>query len=244
VNLDIGNAIIRGRLATGPKGTISIGPNGSVGSRAWVDGGNKGLQPGYFTDDMNVSFPPVGTPFSSGYFAPGSGNWNGTNYDYLLSGGKYLSSSFSASSGTVMVSGDNVWWCTGDFKLSGNAQIIIAPGASLKLYVGQTTGSGVSADISGNGVVNSTGQATNFIYYGLSSNTDLKYSGNAAFVGAVYAPNAAFTMGGGGNNTYDFVGASVTSTATLNGHFNFHYDEALGRFGPSRGYIIASWNEI
>lgn len=51
-------------------------------------------------------------------------------------------------------------------------------------------------------------------------------------------------MGGGGGNTYDFVGASVSSTVLMNGHFNFHYDEALGRIGPRRGYIITGWNEV
>jgi hypothetical protein len=30
----------------------------------------------------------------------------------------------------------------------------------------------------------------------------------------------------------------------MNGHLNFHYDEALGKRGPSRGFIITSWNEI
>jgi len=245
VNLDIGNANIHGRLATGPRGTISIGPNGSVGSHAWVNGGNKGLQPGYFTDDMNVSFAPVGAPFSTGYFTPSAGTVGGTNYDLVLGTGSYLSSTVGLSSEQkVLVNGHAVWWCKGNFSLSGKAAVIIAPGASLKLYVGQTTGSGVSADLSGNGVVNATGYSTNFIYYGLPSNTSLKFAGNAAFVGAVYAPNAAFNLGGGGNNTYDFVGASVTGTVTMNGHFNFHYDEALGRFGPSRGFIIASWNEI
>ena len=60
----------------------------------------------------------------------------------------------------------------------------------------------------------------------------------------IYAPNAAFTLNGGGNNAIDFVGASVSSTVTMNGHFNFHYDEALGRIGARRGYIITGWGEL
>ena len=31
---------------------------------------------------------------------------------------------------------------------------------------------------------------------------------------------------------------------TLNGHFNFHYDEALQQNGPSRGFVVTSWNEM
>jgi hypothetical protein len=121
--------------------------------------------------------------------------------------------------------------------MAGQSLITLAPGASLKLYVG---GSGA---IGGNGIVN-PGSALDFIYYGLPSNTSLSFSGNAAFTGVIYAPNAAFTMNGGGSSTYDFVGASITKTVTMNGHFNFHYDEALSKYGPSRGFVVTSWNEM
>lgn len=47
-----------------------------------------------------------------------------------------------------------------------------------------------------------------------------------------------------GNDIIDFIGASVSKTVRMNGHFNFHYDEALGNLGMGRGYIIDSWNEI
>jgi hypothetical protein len=40
------------------------------------------------------------------------------------------------------------------------------------------------------------------------------------------------------------VGASVTQSVQMNGHFNFHYDEALGALGPKTSYTITSWNEI
>jgi hypothetical protein len=59
----------------------------------------------------------------------------------------------------------------------------------------------------------------------------------------IYAPDAAFSLGGGGNNNYDFVGGSVTKTVSINGHFNFHYDECL-KNGPAREYVITAWNEI
>jgi hypothetical protein len=139
----------------------------------------------------------------------------------------------------MYVSGSNtVLYVTGNFSMSGGAQITLGPGATLKLYVAGSSGS-----IGGNGVIN-PGWALNFIYYGLPSNTSLSFAGNAAFTGAIYAPNADFSLNGGGNNTYDFVGASVTKTATMNGHFNFHYDEALSKFGPMRGYVVTSWNEM
>jgi hypothetical protein len=42
----------------------------------------------------------------------------------------------------------------------------------------------------------------------------------------------------------DFTGAGIVKSATMNGHFNFHYDEALAKFGPDRGWFITSWNEM
>ena len=71
----------------------------------------------------------------------------------------------------------------------------------------------------------------------------MSFRGNAAFTGAIYAPQAAFSLGGGGNDAYDFVGASVTKTVKMNGHFNFHYDENLRRIGPSRGFLPTRWME-
>jgi hypothetical protein len=51
-------------------------------------------------------------------------------------------------------------------------------------------------------------------------------------------------MSGGGGTAYDFVGASITGTVIMNGHFNFHYDEALRTRGPIKGYVLTSWNEM
>jgi hypothetical protein len=240
-SLSVGNADIYGRVATGPGGSVSVGPNGGVGNLAWHGAGNHGIQPGYATDDMNVTFPDVQPPFSGGAFTPNSGSIGGTNYTYVLSGGNYQMSSLSMSGQQKMaVTGDSVLYVTGNASMSGQAQIIIGPTANLKLYVG-----GATASLGGNGIVNNSyGNSTNFFYYGLPSNTSLSFSGNAAFTGVIYAPGADFTLGGGGSTPYDFVGASVTKTVRMNGHFKFHYDEALGRIGPYRGYIVTGWNEV
>lgn len=114
--------------------------------------------------------------------------------------------------------------------------IIIAPGASLKLYVG-----GASTGLN---QVNTDGNAATFQYYGLPTNTDIKWGGNNAYVGTVYAPQASFTCGGGGNNTYDYQGACVVGSVNLNGHFNFHFDENLRRRGPVSAYVLSSWEEL
>ncbi|MEO5802947.1 MAG: hypothetical protein ABIR24_05420 [Verrucomicrobiota bacterium] len=158
-------------------------------------------------------------------------------YDYILDGGRYQ---LSALSGKVLVRGEASLYVTGDVSLTGNNdKIQINPGASLKMYVG-----GSDAKIGGLGVVNKSGYANNFHYYGLPTNTKLAFNGNGHFTGVVYAPQADFTLGGGGKDWKDFIGASISKTVKMNGHFNFHYDEALARKGPSRGYVITSWNEI
>ncbi len=245
-SLDVGNANLRGTIRTGPKGFPSIGPNGSVGNSAWVGGGNKGIQPGHFADDMNLTFPDVVLP-NVNFATPQVVNTNigGVNYKYYLTSGNWQIDELNDS---VYVDGDVTVYVppSGRLAISGNQQIYIAQNApfappthSMKLYVGDP-----SASIAGNGVVNSTGIARNFIYYGLPSNTTLSYSGNSAFVGAIYCPNAIFTLGGGGNNTYDFVGASVSYRVRMNGHYNFHYDEDLRKQGPARGYVATKWTEL
>jgi hypothetical protein len=235
-SISSGNANIYGHVSTGPGGSISTGPNGAVGSVAWVSNPlNAGkIQPGWSTDDMNVSFPEVQVPGIYPYFVPSgtplsitsSGNWKITGD---LSGSLVVKSNVQA-----------VLLITGNVSLNGiNHKIEIQSGGRLEMYV-----QGPSTDIKGQGVVNQTGNATNFFYYGLPSNTSISYGGNAAFKGAIYAPNADLTLNGGGNNVQDFVGASVTKTVKMNGHFNFHYDENLGRQGPARGYIVTNWFEI
>jgi hypothetical protein len=233
-SLNAGNADIWGRVATGPGGSVLIGPNGSVGSRAWHDAGNHGIQPGYNPDDMNLSFPDVQIPFTSGYAVPTG------NPLTIPSSGTWLISDDLTKSLVVKSNVQAIVLVTGNINLAGSTdKIEIQPGASLRLYM-----AGASASIKGQGIVNNSGNATNFYYFGLPANKSLALAGNAGFVGGIYAPNADFTLGGGGKDTQDFIGASVTGTVKMNGHFNFHYDENLARVGPDGRYIVASWNEI
>ncbi|MCX6902860.1 MAG: hypothetical protein NTW03_05175 [Verrucomicrobia bacterium] len=243
--VSIGNANVYGHVATGPKGTVATGANGGVGSFVWQNAGNHGVQPGWSRDDMNYNFFPVTAPFSGGS-APGSGWVGGTNYALVIGNGNYVNTSNLKFTGSerVYVFGNNAnWWCKAGLAMVGQGGIIIAPGATLNLYVGDTTGSGVSLSVAGQGII-SAGYATNCVVYGLPSCTSMSYSGNAAFTGAVYAPNADFTLGGGGSDTYDFVGAIVGNSLTMNGKFNIHYDESLSISFARRGYIVVSWNEI
>ncbi|MCL5096314.1 MAG: hypothetical protein M1608_02005 [Candidatus Omnitrophica bacterium] len=238
-SLNLGNANIWGHVATGPGGSVSVGPNGAVGDVEWQTTGQHGVKPGWSTDDMNVSFPDVAVPFTGGYSTPSRQQVGNAWVDHVISSsGNWL---LPGLSGSLLVRSNvnAVLLVTGDISISGKDYIQLESGSSLKLYM-----QGEDASIKGLGVVNTNANATNFFYYGLPGNTSLAISGNGQFTGVIYAPNADFTLSGGGNDTQDFTGASVTETVNMNGHFNFHYDENLGRLDNSRGYIVTSWNEI
>jgi len=232
----VGNADIKGHVATGPLGVVNVGSGGSVGDLAWVNAGTAGIEPGYQTDDENIEIFDVKEPFSGGYFTPVGAKVGNIRYDYFLPlDGNYKLSSFG---GKVLVTGNATLWVTDSVAFTGGDSIEIAPGASLKLYVSAAT-----ATIGGHGVINGDGSATSFAYYGLPTNTSLNMKANAAFTGTVYAPQADFHLGGGSSNPYDFNGACVVNTVKMNGHFHFHYDEALRKVSTGR-YVACSWNEV
>ena len=66
----------------------------------------------------------------------------------------------------------------------------------------------------------------------------------AALLALPIVAGSAFSMGGGGNNDFDFQGSCVVNTVDLNGHFSFHFDENLTRMGPPTGFSITSWREL
>jgi hypothetical protein len=102
---------------------------------------------------------------------------------------------------------------------------------------------GQSFTLSGGEVVEG-GAAASLSYYGTTNNTQVSFTGNTSFTGTLYAPQADLKMGGGGSSVYDCVGSIVARTITLNGHFNFHFDEALTKQGPYKGFVAVSWREM
>jgi hypothetical protein len=65
------NANIYGKLHTGPNGGYSMGPQGGVGTHTWQAAHGGGLQPGYFLQDANFTFPDTALPdTSTGYLTP------------------------------------------------------------------------------------------------------------------------------------------------------------------------------
>jgi hypothetical protein len=240
-SLNVANAKIYGKVSTGPGGSVAIGPQGAIGDIAFVDtpSNNGRIEQGYFTDDMNVDFAPVNLT-GSYIWTPVPGVIGGTNYSYVLGSDNYKLPSLTMNNSSMIVTGRaSLYVGPGDISISGNASIIIAPGASLSLYA-----NGLSTTLGGNGIVNLNASALAFSYYGMSNNVNVSIGGNGTFIGALYAPNAALTLNGGGAGDEDFSGAAIARTVTIKGHFKFHYDEALAFMGPPKGYVVTKWDEM
>lgn len=354
-SVSAGNANIYGRVATGPGGTLSLGPSGGVGTWAWQQA-NSGVQPDYFADDMNFTFPTVTLPYAVGLSPqqnvtltttnftygssssivttniypspvpetgvqtntsyttvatlpspapygtvtnilttstttsayPAAGTYLGTpekrgsnwrynritgrtytyptftftyatvaattnftttskTYDYVIQGGAanmapvdfYIS---TISSGNILVKGNARLVVAKNFSLGGigsKNQLVLDSDGKLEIFVG-----GTFCNLSGNGVVNPSGYAQNFILWCTDTVTSIAFSGNGQFCGVLVAPNADLRLNGGGSSNEDFIGAIIANSVTLNGHYSFHFDEALKSHRNNGRYIVKQWHEV
>lgn len=246
-SLNVGNAKIKGHVRTGPgDNTITIGPNGSVGDRFWVENGFKGIKDGWSATDFNVVFPDVVLP-NSQWIEPVDRNVtiDGKRYEFaIFSAGDYV---INKLDGSLMIDAPKGALVRILIKSSVEftAKEVIRiksdedSGAIVRIYM-----AGAEMKLGGQSYIdNQGGGADRFYLFGLPSCQSITFSGNAGFYGGIYAPQATFALGGGGNDVLDFVGGSVTKTVMMNGHFNFHYDENLGKKGPGSGFIPVAWGE-
>lgn len=71
--------------------------------------------------------------------------------------------------------------------------------------------------------------------------TTMTFSGSAAFIGTVYAPEADITYSG----SAAFIGSAVGNSFNDSGGAAIHYDEALvGGSQESGSYIVSSRTEV
>ena len=225
----VGNANIWGRVLTGPAGSVDVGPGGAVGSVAWHLGGNAGIQTGWWLTDLNYSMPDLDAPFASA--APPASGMVGTNtYANVLGNGNYMITKLEAD---TIVTGNAVLYVTGDIKFSTEEKLVIAPGASLKLYCESP---GAVFGVIDNQNVN----PATFMLLGLPSNKTIDLQGQDGIVACIYAPNAMLTL----NGHSSLYGSIVASGAKLNGNAAIHYDESLRKVLPRRGFIVTAWNEL
>lgn len=227
----VGYLKVKGSLRTGTNGTVYLGPLGSVGDRAWVEGGNLGIQPGHLTNDAPAKYPQVVLPSSFGWYhpyCPAPIIVDGITYStYILMDGDYFLGYWSEIVTNLYI-GSNV---NCRVLLYGNIDVLeritIATGAKASFYSW-----GTNFTVRGYGIINESGRPGAFRYFGLSSNTNVSLRHNASFVGTIYAPSARVSVGGGGNDMYDIIGCITAKSMRFGGHFNLHFDEDLYRFGP------------
>ncbi|HWW02088.1 MAG TPA: hypothetical protein VNZ64_20475 [Candidatus Acidoferrum sp.] len=155
------------------------------------------------------------------------GNNNYTNY--------YVASSLSGSN---LIVGPNVVLAMPN-GLTGSEDWVFTQGANIMVYAG-----GTSVSAAGNTVFNPNGNAGSFVVLCAPTVTSFSLAGNGAFTGCLVAPNANVTLSGGGNNNTDFCGCLMANSITMNGHFSFHWDEALSNAAKQGRFLITAWNEI
>ncbi|WP_309399670.1 DUF7305 domain-containing protein [Cerasicoccus maritimus] len=224
------NADVLGYVSTG-------GAYPEVGSQGSITGydtpsGTK-IDDSRVAQDFYAEFPNVSQPDTSSAYTSLSGPFVGiagfeTTY--------HFHDLYIGSKGTLYVYGDVNLVLDDDIKVRG--EIVVMPGASLKLYIGD------EADIGGNGVLNINGVPEDLQIYGTATNEQEIYlHGNGALSGIIYAPNAELALKGGGSSGV-FYGAAVADTIELKGNYEFHYDESLKDFSPDETYQMLEWREL
>ena len=234
--INIGNATVYGDVATGPGGDVALS-GGSVGSTLFnANPLNDGkIEGGHYADDVNVYIPDATLPTGFSGLPPQQNVIvNGVSYSYVLGNGDYFLNSLNLSGGGVLVQGKARVHVAGQTSLSSTAHILLAPGATVEYYAGG------DINVSGRGWVNANGLAKDFNVYALNTCNSINYSGDAQFVGTIYAPRSDIKMSGGS----DAFGAMVGKSITFSGDMSFHYDESL-KGDPRQGrFVAASWQEL
>ncbi|MEY2539829.1 MAG: hypothetical protein QOG67_3569 [Verrucomicrobiota bacterium] len=131
-------------------------------------------------------------------------------------------------------------YVSGDISFSGNAQLILQPGVTAKIYFAG------NVDVGGNGILNTNNQPLDLQLYGIppadGSSKHANLGGNGQISAALYAPGHDVTINGGGTTGHVF-GSVIGKTVTMTGVTNLHYDEVLSGGGFINSYKIVSWFE-
>jgi len=206
VNFSGVNAQVGGRIDIGRNGVPSTVVSGSSGVN--YTAGQDAIQ----VLTAKVAKPPVvvpqlptGTFSTSGVLPP--------NYKY---------GNIQLSGGNTLTLGNGVYVFDG-IKLAGQAQIVLAPGASAQVYITGNNGGGL--DLSGQGVANLSGIAERLTFYGGPDLTsEISVTGNASAYFRLYAPNTPVKIAGNG----DIFGSLVGQTVRNVGNAKIHYDRSMG----------------
>lgn len=240
-----GNAAFEGSGKALVKGNVSVAPGGEITLKgsAQITGSQ--------TDDAAQELSDVVVPFS----LPPTGNirvgpWPNQEQTMTVSGSQDMSvTSLDVIYGgklTIMGSGTLRIYVDGETTVSGSGSIEIVPSPSTADLKVEIYANG-NVDIQGSGMINDTYRAVNCAIWGTENCTDVSMTGNAAYIGTIYAPYASVNLTGSSSATGVFLGAAVT----FGGDTPYHIDESLigtSSSSPSsssgKPYKLVSWVEL
>jgi len=236
-----GNSHIRGYVATGSGGTVSISGSAFVGDQNFV---GHGIEAGHVTNNFNASFPPVYAPFtstSSNVQTPTNGTVNGTDYTYVLRGGNYFVTNLdsTANGKTLYVGSNSTLFVTGNIDLSTVVFDTNYTGVTLNGVTGPSLNFYVSAPSVTFSPAVVGGTPPQFWVYGLPSCTSMVLTAHSAFCGVIYAPQVNLRA----NGSAALCGAIVAATFSCFGNFDFHYDGSTRNI-EAKQFKILSWAEL
>jgi hypothetical protein len=204
-----GSVDINGDMAYGPTGTYSIGGTSTVSGNIVHLS-----QPRYFP-----SIPS---------FTVGTTNYNPRNGTITLNPGSYGDIAIGANG--ILALNPGVYYFN---------SITEAASASLTITGDTTIFVKSDLDLSGQGVLNSTGDPTKLtVYY--SGTNEAKIAGGASAFIEAYAPNAPLRFVG----TSDFFGSFIGKTVTIQGTPEVHFDEGcLQDHLFHRAFRLITWSQ-
>jgi hypothetical protein len=157
-------------------------------------------------------------------------------YDNILNTGDYVASSLS---GKTIVLGQARLVLPNGLTMSSSDSFTVLQSASVAVFC-----DGTSVSLGGAGVNNQSGLAGNLVFECTPNVTQFKLSAGGSFLGVLIAPNAqVFLTGGASVSSVNYCGSIMAESVKMNGHFKFHYDDALSKIRYGR-YLVTSWNEI
>ncbi len=153
----------------------------------------------------------------------------------ITAGGTYRYKDIKVSTGTLLIAAtDSPVTIYAEGLVNILTELRIASGSSVIIHAGG------NVNIAGNGVINESGDPTDFILYG-AGKCDL--TGSSDFYGVVYAPEVNITIAGGAN----VYGCIIGDTVKVTGGGEVYYDARVGGLEiPGLdifSFIPGSWEE-
>jgi hypothetical protein len=173
--------------------------------------------------------PPEDLPFRGLYFLTDGAE------GIIDESGKYTSFVLLNNAQTT-ITADITLYVTGEFLMTNNTTLYIAPGARVKIYLDDSFE--VSA---GSMLKNLSKDPTKVMILGTDSFTGTMHLGSSCrFFGAIYTPRANVQYA----TPHDLFGSLVAKKLISNAHYDIHYDMALSDLElTGRSFDVKSWQE-